>query len=79
MPPPLIGVPPRWVRKADDPEMPLPTILRELLVGRPGAKRQSYAEWARTRNELQKYEETGGRTHKGTPMGSLLPLDRWPE
>jgi hypothetical protein len=24
VPPPLIGIPPRWVRKADDPDDPLP-------------------------------------------------------
>ena len=78
VPPPLIGVPPRWVRKADDPESPLPAVLRELLVGRPGTKRQNYTDWAKERNELQKYEETKGRTHEGTPIGSILPLDRWP-
>lgn len=48
VPPPLIGVPPRWVRKADEGE--LPQVLTELLVGRKGAKRLSYAEWAEDRN-----------------------------
>lgn len=42
VPPPLIGVPPRWVSKADDPQSPLPAVLRELLVGRPGSKRQKH-------------------------------------
>jgi hypothetical protein len=55
VPPPLVGVPPRWVAKAD--EGVLPPVLRQLLTGHSreeGGHRQSFENWSEGFSQLQR-------------------------